>query len=288
MATLKDIKKRIHSVKNTKKVTKAMQMIAAARLRRAQEAALGARAYTQHVRELATRIARCGAGDVHPFLQVREPVRRVEFLVFTSDRGLCGGFNENLVRQLHVTWTDYVLRGVEVQCTVVGRKGIGGLRVRNRPMRESIAGFYDPLDIARVRELAVGLADRFLQAEVDRVVLVYNRFKSAMSQDITFEPLLPMITDADAGQFDTAYLFEPSPEAVVRGLVEGALTARLYQACLESIAGELGARMVAMDNATKNANDMIDHLTMQFNRARQASITRELLDIVNGAESLKG
>lgn len=291
MATLKEIKKRINSVKNTKKVTKAMQMIAAARLRKAQEATIGARAYTKHLNELVARVTERFSEDVHPYLQSQTgELRSIEFIVVTSDRGLCGGFNENLLRELNIQWNKYLKHGVDVTCTVIGRKGFTGVVARGREVHKKITDFYNPLEITSVRELVDDCAERYMEGKVDRFELVYNHFRSAMVQEITFEPLLPMVVN-ESGSVRSAevdYLYEPSKEKLVAGLVENALTARLYQACLESMAGELGARMLAMDNATKNANEMIDALTMKYNRIRQADITKELLDIVNGAESLKG
>ncbi len=289
MATLKSIKKRIGSVKNTQKVTRAMQMIAAARLRRAQMAAVHARAYTEHARAIALRIAERAGATSHPYLVPVQNVKRVELLVLTSDRGLCGGFNENLLREMERQWKDYAARGVEVHCTMIGRKGRDFLKARHRVAREQFVGFFDPLQTTRVRELVGALSQRFLNGEVDAVVLVYNKFRSAMSQVITATTVLPMAAPPTetAASIAVDYLYEPSRDAVLKGLLEQAVFAQIYQACLESQAGELGARMVAMDSATKNAREMIDALTMLYNRARQASITKELLDIVNGSESIK-
>ncbi|MBI2344349.1 MAG: ATP synthase F1 subunit gamma [Deltaproteobacteria bacterium] len=287
MATLKEIRTRIGSVKNTQKVTRAMQMIAAARLRKAQSAALDARAYAKHAAEMAHRIAERAGGEIDPYLQPRERMERVELLVLTSDRGLCGGFNANLLREVERHWDAYAAHGVEVHCTTIGRKGRDTLKARGRAVRDSLVGFYETLSFAHVKALAEPIATRFLEGAIDRVELVYNRFRSVIAQDITREVLLPMVPEPHAAGVMVDYLYEPSCAAVVHGLLHQALIARFYQACLESIAGELAARMSAMDNATKNASDMIHMLTMQFNRARQASITKELLDIVNGAESLK-
>ncbi len=286
MATLKTIKTRIVSVKNTRKVTKAMQMIAAARLRRAQSAALGARAYAKHVGELAGRLAQRTGTNVDPLLAPRERIARLEFIVITSDRGLCGGFNANLLREVERKWDEYRSHGVEVSCTVIGRKGRDVLKARGRTLRDAQAGFCDKLTTDKTRAFTEPFIQRYLDGEIDRIELVYNRFRNVIAQDVTFEPVLPLLLeDVTPAQVD--YVYEPSRDAVVHGLLEQALVARVHQACLESVAGEFAARMSAMDNATKNANDMIDALTMQYNRARQASITKELLDIVNGAESIK-
>lgn len=286
MATLKTIKTRIVSVKNTKKVTKAMQMIAAARLRKAQMAAVGARAYANHVKALATRIAHHAAVGIDPLLQQREKVSRLEFIVITSDRGLCGGFNGNLIRDVERQWDEYRSHGVDVSCVVIGRKGRDTLKARGRPVREAQVGFCENLAMEKIRAFVEPIVQRYVDGAVDRIELVYNRFRNVMAQDVTCETMLPLTLDTVATN-DVDYLYEPSRNAVVHGLLRQALIARVQQACLESVAGEFAARMTAMDSATKNANDMIDALTMQYNRARQASITKELLDIVNGSESIK-
>jgi F-type H+-transporting ATPase subunit gamma len=284
VATLKAIKTRITSVTNTQKVTRAMQMIAAARLRKAQSVAVNARAYAKHAREIAARIA-SRAGEVDPFLMPRDKIANLEFLILTSDRGLCGGFNANLLREVDRQWNDYAAHDVTVHATVIGRKGTEALR-RRRSLRDSLTGFYEDLSIEQVKSVAEPLVDRFLAGDIDRVELVYNKFRTVMSQDITFEPILPMVLEHQT-QLQVDYLYEPSQREVVHGLLRQALLSRIYQACLESIAGELAARMTAMDSASKNAREMIDMLTMQYNRARQAAITAELLDIVNGSESIK-
>lgn len=276
-----------------------MQMIAAARLRKAQMAALGARAYAAHVKEMALRIATRSGAEVHPFLRPSAGLgaRSSELLVITSDRGLCGGFNENLLRQVGVRWKEEEGRNGQVCCTMIGRRGRDYLRAKGLPVREALLGIYDGLRMEKVTPIAEGLAKRFLEGGSHSVVVVYNRFRSAIAQDITFEELLPMVplrpTDGPAAvetrtpSLTIDYLYEPSRAAVVDRLLTKALASRIYQALLESVASELAARMTAMDSATKNAAEMIQILTMQLNRARQAAITRDLMDIVNGAESLK-
>ena len=287
MPTLKAIKKRIGSVSNTQKVTRAMQMIAAARLRKAHEAALNARGFAEHVKEIAVRIAKRSGTAIHPFLQPYRTVQKIEFLVLTSDRRLCGGCNENLLRRLSQQWKEYRDHNIDVTATVIGRKGDGFLKLRGHQIGDTKIGFYETLEAATVRELLEPIVARFLEGEIDHLILVYNRFRTAMTQDITLESVLPMVPEQTETAPQVDYIYEPSRDEVVEGLLKSALIARVHQACLESIAGELGSRMVAMDNATKNAGEMIDTLTMQYNRARQASITKDLLDIVNGSESLK-
>ena len=260
-------------------------MIAAARLRKAQIAAIGARFYAAHVKEIAVRIAQHSGTKSHSFL-ANNSSDGTEFVVITSDRGLCGGFNENLLRRLHDRWQEAVGRGVATSATVIGRKGRDFCKSKGLTPREVLVGFYDGLSMASVLPIAEGLSERFLSGEIGHVTLVYNRFKSAVSQDITMEPLLPYAL-GESDQLRIDYLYEPSREEVVGRLLTRALGARIYQALLESVASELAARMTAMDSATKNAADMIQALTMQFNRARQAAITKDLMDIVNGSESLK-
>ncbi|MBI2345526.1 MAG: ATP synthase F1 subunit gamma [Deltaproteobacteria bacterium] len=286
MASLKAIRKRIVSVKSTQKVTKAMQMIAAARLRKAQMAALGARAYAAHVKAMALRLAERSGPEGHPFLRVGRG-QETEYLVITSDRGLCGGFNENLLRKFADEWKQATGSDAAQTATVIGRKGRDYFRAKGLTAREHLVGFYEGLSMATVLPVAEGLAARFLDGTSRRAVLIYNRFRSAIAQDIIIEELLPMVVPPLTTALKVDYIYEPSRAAVVDRLLTRALGARIYQALLESVASELAARMTAMDNATKNAADMIQVLTMQFNRARQAAITKELMDIVNGAESLK-
>lgn len=289
MATLKEIKTRIVSVKNTQKVTKAMQMIAAARLRRAQTAAVNARDYAEHLKSLVGRVAQ-RHGVQHTYLNARETVRSVEFLVLSSDRGLCGGFNENMFRALRKRWLAYEADGITVHFTVIGKKAAEFLGRFDIAPRAAHVDFYQDLDVETLSPVVQEIAERFTVGEVDQVELVFNRFRSILTQDVTFENILPMTVEAgeSASGSGIDYIYEPSAEDVIDGLLDRSFVSNILQACLESVASEFAARMTAMDSATRNASDMIDALSMQYNRARQASITKDLLDIVNGAESLKG
>lgn len=288
MPTLKTIKKRNTSVKNTQKVTKVMKMIAAARLRKAQTAALGARSYTDHLRKLAVSIA-ARWGDAEDALLAQSPELKVmEFLVITSDRGLCGGFNTNLMRKLRDYWQDHAGRGVQIRCTMIGRKGRDFSKVQNLNLDDFLADIYANVSLATLTPTIEAAIDRFVSGETQQLVVVYNRFKSVLSPDARIDTVLPLALSKDDAAAQTVdYLYEPSAEAVFQQIMRRSLIMQVYQALLESIAAEMAARMTAMDSATKNAKEMMDSLTMQYNRARQAFITKELMDIVNGSESLK-
>ena len=279
MASLKSIKKRIGSVKNTQKITKAMKMVAAAKLRRAQQAALGSRHYVANVREVTSRLMASITDGSHPLMMAKEKIQTKEYLVFTSDRGLCGGFNGNLLRKV-----GEVLNGAT--CRVIGKKGRDYFKAKNWPLSESIIGLYDQLHRGVAEELAKIAIHRFEAGKVDEVWLVYNFFKSTLVQEVVFHKILPMASEKKQGR-PIDYIYEPSSDRVLDKLLKEYLVSEIYQAFLESIASELAARMAAMDSATKNASDMISYLTLQYNRARQASITRDLMDIVNGAEALR-
>ncbi len=267
MPSLKALRKRIATVRSTQQITKAMKMVAAAKLRRAQEAAERARPYAAKLAEMFTAVAAGVEPQAHPLL-ARRPEQRIDLLVLTSDRGLCGGYNANLLR-----FAEGVMReraAAETAVVVVGRKGVE---------------YYRPAAMAA--ELAQEVTRRFVAEETDAVHLVYTRFRSALSQVPTAVPLLPVAPPAtDAPAVD--YIFEPERSALLARLLPRYVEALITQALLEAIASEHGARMTAMDNATRNAGEMIDSLTLSMNRARQATITKELMEIVSGAEALKG
>ena len=298
MASLRDIRKRIRSVKNTKQITKAMKMVSAAKLRKAQDAILAARPYAQTVdaliRDLAARTGDGGSLS-HPLLTQR-PVRRAEVIVLTSDRGLAGGFNSNVVRRVQ-RFLNEDARAFQggVELTSVGRKGNDFFRQRGVAIRKDHAGLWGRLTFRAAQDLAEEASARFLNGDVDAVFVVYNEFVSAISQTVQVAQLLPLQAPragaaAPAAAAPTAmvdFKYEPSPAAVLEQLVPQAIAIKLYRAMLESAASEHGARMSAMENATSNATDMISSLTLTYNRTRQAAITKELMEIVSGAESLK-
>lgn len=288
MPTLKSIRKRITSVKNTQKVTKVMKMISAARLRKAQTAALGARAYTEHLRTLAISIAARRQDSEDALLAQPTELKSIELLVITSDRGLCGGFNTNLMRKMREYWLEYSGRGVQVRTTMIGRKGRDFTKTQNLAVEDFLADVYANVSLAQIAPTVGATIDRFVNGDTQQLAVVYNRFKTVLSPDARIEQVLPLTLPKDAGDALTVdYLYEPSADAVFKQVMRRSLIMQVYQALLESIAAEMAARMTAMDSASKNAKDMIDRLTMQYNRARQAFITKELMDIVNGSESLK-
>jgi F-type H+-transporting ATPase subunit gamma len=298
MPSLKIIRTRIASVKNTQKITKAMKLVAAARLRKAQDQIVAARPYAKRLgemlRDVATKMSLDDA-SAHGLLLRRE-IKTARLIVVNSDRGLAGGFNSNLSRTVERFLVDEKGRYPSVQLAVVGRKGREHWKRRagrglfaHASVANEYAGAGSDAALERARELAKQAAQDYLDGKVDAVLVAYNEFKSAISQTVQIETLLPIEPEKlpeNANRFDFDY--EPSKGEVLSTLVPLYVEIEIYRALLESIASEFGARMSAMDNATKNAKEMIGSLTLQFNRARQAAITKELMEIVGGAEALKG
>jgi F-type H+-transporting ATPase subunit gamma len=288
MATLKAIRKRIGSVRNTQQITKAMKMVSAAKLRRAQEAAVQARPYAEKMTDLLKNVAARVSSEAHPLLKPREE-KKIHLVVFTSDRGLCGGYNANLIRAAEA----FIRKNAgekEIELTLVGRRGADHFRRRNA----RIAGRYTeilgkPAD-ELAAEIALKLIKRFMGGDTDAVYILYSRFRSALSQVPTLERLLPVAlaeSDANEREQQTEYLYEPGVQELLASLLPRITDVAVQRALLEATASEHGARMTAMDSATTNAAKMIGSLTLQMNRARQASITRELMEIVGTAEALK-
>jgi len=281
--SLKALRKRIATVRSTQQITKAMKMVAAAKLRRAQEAAERARPYTEKLTEMFGAIAAGVEPEAHPLL-ARRPERRVDLLVLTSDRGLCGGYNTNLLRLADAFARE---RAAEIALSVVGRKGVEYYRRRGGRILVHKLGILTTPAPALAAELTAALTRRFIEDETDAVYLVYTRFRSVISQLPTVVPVLPVATPPESAP-TAEYIFEPARPALLARLLPRYVEAVLTQALLEAVASEHGARMTAMDNATRNAGDMINRLTLSMNRARQATITKELMEIVSGAEALKG
>lgn len=283
MASLKAIRKRIVSVRNTQQITKAMKMVAAAKLRRAQEAVVQSRAYAEKLGEVVAGLAAESSLREHPLVRERNPQGRVMLLVLTSDRGLCGGFNTNLLRQ-----AEKFLKSPERTTVLglVGRKGYDFYKRRSIEIVEQVstAGIA-PIELAR--DVVARIVARFMNDEVDEIHLLFSRFRSAISQVPTIQRLLPIEAPA-ANENPREYLFEPNRDAVIEDILPRYVEVKVFQAVLESIASEHGARMTAMESASKNASEMIERLTLEMNRARQATITKELMEIVGGAEALKG
>jgi F-type H+-transporting ATPase subunit gamma len=284
MPSLKALRKRIATVRSTQQITKAMKMVAAARLRRAQEAAEAARPYAGKLTEMFAAVAAGIEAGAHPLLARREE-RRIDLLVLTSDRGLCGGYNSNLLR-----FAEGFVRqraGTATAVSLIGRKGLDYYKRRGASIVAQRTGILTTPAAALAAEVAKELAARFVAEETDAVYLVYSRFRSAISQIPSAVPLLPVAAPTD-DRSPVEYLFEPPRPALLAQLLPRYIEAMITQALLEAVASEHGARMTAMGNATTNATEMIGQLTLSMNRARQATITRELMEIVSGAEALKG
>ncbi len=288
MASLRDIRKRIKSVKSTRQITKAMKMVSAAKLRKAQDGIISARPYAstldKMIGEVSARIA--GSAVSHPLLTAR-PVKKAEVLLVTSDRGLAGGFNGNVTKRVNRFIREHDGKLEKVFLTTVGRKGGDFFRGRGLPARKDWPGMIQRPTYASAAEIAGELAQRFLSGEVDQVWLCYNEFISTISQKVVFTQLLPFDASQAQGGSKVDYVYEPGAQGVLDSLVPQALNIKVFRAMLESVASEHAARMTAMENATKNAGEMIGKLTLYYNRTRQALITKELMEIVSGAEALK-
>jgi F-type H+-transporting ATPase subunit gamma len=289
MANLKAIRKRIASVKSTQKITRAMKLVAAARLRKAQQAILELRPYALKTLEVLSAVAaRAGEDEEqHPLLARREP-KSVMLVVLTSDRGLAGAFNSNINKAAFQRWKELEREGSTVRFAVVGRKGRDYLRRRGADIRHDFTGVFEGLTSERAGEIGRYVVSEYTAHDLDACYVVYNEFKSAISQRVVVEPLVPITPmELDAGA-NVDFLYEPSKKELLDTLLPMYVQGEIYRALLESVASEHGARMTAMDAATSNASDMIGRLTLTFNRARQAAITKELMEIIGGAEALKG
>jgi len=289
MPSLKDIRKRIGSVKNTQKITRAMKLVAAAKLRRSQHAITVARPYALELMKVIGDLAERGGREAHPLLQERADGKRAYLVVLTADRGLAGAFNAGVIRRTEQWLADEGQEYDDVQLHVVGRKGRDYFRRRPVNMVATEPAPTPDDGLIASRELANKVASLFANDQTDRVFVAYNEFKSAISQEVVVEQLLPVVPvplPEDAPPTD--FIYEPGRVELLDHLLPLYVQVELYRAFLESVASEFGARMSAMDNATRNASEMISKLTLQYNRARQAAITKELLEIIGGAEALKG
>ena len=287
MATLRDIRRRIRSVQSTQNITRAMKLVAAAKLRRAQERIMAARPYANKMAELLGNLVSGSDGASHPLLEQREGPRR-QIVIVTADRGLAGAFNSNVLRRA----VEFIRESntTEVTLVVVGRKARDFFRRRPYTVKRDMLGFWDRLAYSHASELADYSMQQYRDGEVDEVHLLYNEFRSVALQRPVRQQLLPIPRGA-AGEGEAEapveYIYEPGPDAILDDLLPRHVRMQVYRALMESLAGEYGARMTAMEAATKNAKDMIDILSVQYNKARQEKITKELLDIVGGAEALK-
>jgi F-type H+-transporting ATPase subunit gamma len=308
--SLKLIRKRIASVRSTQKITRAMKMVAGARLTRAQQRITELRPYavkTQEVLGAITRAVRAATAEpsaggppeaevvleqpLHPLL-VERGERRVMLVVLTSDRGLCGAFNTNIMKAAEREWRSRAGQGQEVHFTVIGRKGRDFFTRRGAPNLRYEPGIWDNLGLTSAQVVGQKILEPFLKGEIDSIYLVYNEFKSAMSQQVVVERLLPVAPPsaeelAQGAAAPTEFIFEPHREALLEVLAPMYVDISLMRALYESMASELGSRMTAMDAATKNAKEMVERFTLEYNRARQAAITKELMEIIGGSEALK-
>jgi len=295
LASLQDIRRRITSVKNTRKITKALELVAGARLRRAQQRIEEMRPYADRMQELMVGTARAASSFRNLALLQRREVNRVALLVLTGDRGLAGPFNGQVLRRAFELERQERADGHEIAWTVIGRKGASTLRFRRYELTAQWAGFVDKPTYADAQTVAHKLAELYTAAEVDRVVLVYNRFVSPLIQRVTTTDLLPIpetvlagkeVPEDEKGPVRGDFIYEPEPEEILARLLPVYLETEIYRALLESATSFLAAQMTAMRNASKNAGELIDTLTLQMNRARQAQITQEILEIVAGADAL--
>jgi F-type H+-transporting ATPase subunit gamma len=304
MATRKEVKNRISSVKNIHKITRAMEMVAAARLRRAEQRIAALRPYAQAIRKM-TQKAAAEAGDVPrvPVLEEREETRRVGILLVTGDRGLAGAFNSNIIRAGMQLKREFEGDGAEVVFSAVGRRGVSALTFRGQELLDSYTGFTDRPGFANAREIGERFTSEYVDESLDRVELIYNRYVSPLTQHVRRQTLLPLQqaevygagipepeeheeTELEKAHKRALWIYEPEPEELLAQLIPEYVNISLYRALLESTASEHGARMTAMRSAAENAESMIDDLTLEMNRVRQAEITQEILEVVSGAEAL--
>jgi F-type H+-transporting ATPase subunit gamma len=295
MATVQDLKRRIRSITNTRKITKAMELVASARLRRAQSRIEELRPYADRMLELMAVTSRASGSVPLPLLQRRE-VRRVAVLPITADRGLAGAFNAQILRRTFALERELRAEGAEVTWLVSGRRGRSTLRFRGYEIAQAWTGHSERPEYADAQAIARKAIELYANEEVDRVVVIYNEFRSALNQEVAARDLLPLPEQiVEGGEDETEeaaqrgdFIYEPEPEQILERLLPVYVETELYRALLESAASEQGARMTAMRNASSNAGDLISNLTLAMNRARQAEITQEILEVVAGADALTG
>ncbi len=295
MASVQDLKRRIKSVTSTRKITRALELVAAAKLRRAQTRIEAMRPYADTMTDLISGVGRA-ASSVRslPLLAQRETVENVLIVALTGDRGLAGAFNGQVIRRGFALERELLAEGKQVRWVAVGKKGRSTLTFRGRDASEAFVGFSDGPAYGDAQAIAHRIAELYTEEEVDRVVLVYNQFVSALTQNVTSRDILPISpdvleTDEDEARDDALrgdFIFEPEPEEILARLLPVYLETQIYRSLLESAASFQGAQMTAMRNASKNAGELIDRVTLQMNRARQAEITQEILEVVAGAEAL--
>ena len=295
MASLQDIRRRIRSVQNTRKITRALELVAASKLRRAQARIEDMRPYADRMLELMAGTARASTSVRGlPLLQQRDEVKAVAVVPMMGDRGLSGPFNSQVLRRSLAVSRRLQGEGKQVRWVGVGRRGVGSLRFRRFDLSGEFTGFTDDPRYADAQAIAHRVIELYTEEEVDRVLIVYNRFESALTQKVTEQELLPLSealleTDQEEREEDALrgdFIFEPEPEQILERLLPVYVETEIYRALLESAASKHGAQMTAMRNASKNAGELIDNLTLAMNRARQAEITQEILEVVAGADAL--
>ncbi len=283
MPSIQDLRRRIRSVSSTQQITRAMEMVSAAKLRRAQIRLTQARPYAEKAEEILKNLSGAAAGVSHPLLEVR-PVRKTTLAVFTSDRGLCGSFNSNIIRRAETFLKDYNFDNCEL--VLVGKKGFDYYKRRKWTIRKTFADFGGNLQLAKARVLANDLMCAYENKETDQVFLLYTHFVSTTTYRVTLSLFLPLVPEKKEG-ITGDYIFEPSPAEIFEQLIPRFCLTRIVLALAESFASENGSRMISMGAATKNAGEMIENLTLVRNKVRQAGITKEILEIVSGAEALQ-
>jgi len=286
VATLRDIKRRIGSVTSTQKITRAMKMVASVKLRRAQERMMRSRPYAHSLDELLGHVAAKIDRSLHPLLAEREP-KNICYVVVTGDRGLAGSFNANITKRAKSEIDAQVADGKSVSTITVGRKGYEFFQRRGYNLLEKYINFFNELEFKHAQDIGELIKSKFIGEELDRIYLIYNEFKSALQQRIVVQQLLPIVPRLPREEkYHIDFLLEPSPSVILDALCPKYLNIEVWHALLESYAAEMAARTAAMDAATENAQEMIDQLTLKYNKARQAAITKELSEIVGGAEAL--
>ncbi|HEY6962846.1 MAG TPA: F0F1 ATP synthase subunit gamma [Gaiellaceae bacterium] len=296
MASTQDLKRRVRSITNTRKVTRAMELVASARLRRAQQRIEAMRPYADRMLELMAGVSQAAGAVRLPLLERREDVKTVAIVPVTADRGLAGGFNAQVIRRSLALQREHRAQGREVVWFSTGRKAASTLRFRRMTVTQSWTGFSERPAYGDAQAVAHAVAEAYVNGDVDAVYVVYNAFVSALTQKVTVRELLPIPTDLlDRSEDEEReegptpdFIYEPEPEEILARLLPVYVETELYRALLESAASEQGARMTAMRNASKAAGELIDSLTLAMNRARQAEITQEILEVVAGADALSG
>jgi F-type H+-transporting ATPase subunit gamma len=288
MANLKEVKQRINSVMSTQQITKAMKMVSAAKLRRAQEKIVQMRPYSQKLTAILNNVSAASEGDSDIVFAAKREVKKVLLIPVTSDKGLCGAFNTNILKATNLAIKEQ-FEGAEITVLPLGKKAYEYFKKSNYQVIDTYFGVFQQLTFDTVKEAATYAMDGFLAADYDQVVLVFNEFKNVATQVVRVEQFLPMAQqEGEVAATETDYLLEPSRTYIIEELVPISLRIQFYKAVLESNASEHGARMTAMDKATENAGELLKELKLMYNRTRQAAITNEILEIVAGANALAG